>query len=113
MRGVRNAAYGAGPLPRLHGAPRTVPINSLQVRGGAVARSLACRDTGELKERERKGILRRRPRGTGPFEYRVRLPGPADAEAVDATFEEGIPTVRIPKPEYARSRRVELTPGPL
>jgi HSP20 family protein len=31
--------------------------------------------TGEIKEKERKGILRRRTRRTGRFEYRVTLPG--------------------------------------
>ena len=30
--------------------------------------------SGELKERERKGILRRRTRRTGQFDYRVTLP---------------------------------------
>src|SRR3984893_460080 len=30
---------------------------------------------GEIKEKERKGILRRRTRRTGQFEYRVALPG--------------------------------------
>lgn len=40
--------------------------------------------TGELKERERKGILRRRTRRTGQFDYRVTLPGELDAENVEA-----------------------------
>ncbi|HEX3906882.1 MAG TPA: Hsp20 family protein [Mycobacteriales bacterium] len=31
--------------------------------------------TDEIKARERKGILRRRTRRTGRFEYRVVLPG--------------------------------------
>ena len=30
--------------------------------------------TGEIKERERKGILRRRTRRVGEFEFRVALP---------------------------------------
>jgi len=30
---------------------------------------------GEIRERERAGILRRRTRRTGQFDYRVRLPG--------------------------------------
>jgi HSP20 family protein len=64
--------------------------------------------SGEIKERERTGILRRRTRRTGRFEYRVTLPRDADAEAVDAGLGDGVLTVRIPKPEQARARRVEV-----
>jgi HSP20 family protein len=64
--------------------------------------------SGEIKERERKGILRRRSRRTGRFDYRVTLPGQADAENIEATLADGVLTVRIPKPEQARPRRVEV-----
>ena len=64
--------------------------------------------SGELKERERKGILRRRTRRTGQFDYRVTLPGQADAEQIEASLKEGVLTVRIPKPERARRRRIEI-----
>ena len=64
--------------------------------------------SGELKERERKGILRRRTRRTGQFDYRVTLPGDADPERIDASLKEGVLTVRVPKPERARRRRIEI-----
>jgi HSP20 family protein len=64
--------------------------------------------TGEIKERERKGILRRRTRRTGHFEYRVALPGELDPENIDASLNEGVLTVRIPKPERAKPRRIEI-----
>jgi HSP20 family protein len=64
--------------------------------------------SGELKERERKGILRRRTRRTGQFDYRVTLPGEADAERIEASLKEGVLTVRVPKPERARRRRIEI-----
>ena len=64
--------------------------------------------SGELKERERKGILRRRTRRTGQFDYRVTLPGEADAERIEASLQEGVLTVRVPKPERARRRRIEI-----
>lgn len=64
--------------------------------------------SGEIKERERKGVLRRRTRRTGQFEYRVSLPGEADTENIDATLNEGVLTVRIPKPERAKPRRIEI-----
>lgn len=45
--------------------------------------------SGELKERERRGILRRRTRRTGRFDYRVTLPGDADADRIEASLNEG------------------------
>jgi HSP20 family protein len=64
--------------------------------------------SGEIKERERKGILRRRTRRAGFFNYRVTLPGPVDAGNVDAKLDGGVLTVRVPKPEQARARRVDV-----
>jgi HSP20 family protein len=64
--------------------------------------------SGEIKERERKGILRRRTRRAGFFNYRVTLPGPVDAGNVDAKLDDGVLTVRVPKPEQARARRVDV-----
>jgi HSP20 family protein len=69
--------------------------------------------TGEIKERERKGILRRRTRRVGQFEFRVTLPGDVDRDRVDADLHDGVLTVRIPKPERAEPRRIEInTDGP-
>jgi HSP20 family protein len=65
--------------------------------------------SGEIKERERKGILRRRTRPVGRFEYRVTLPGETDPENVEATLDDGVLRIRIPKPEQARPHRVEVT----
>jgi HSP20 family protein len=65
--------------------------------------------SGDIKERPRLGILRRRARRTGRFEYRVTLPGPVDPSDVDAKLEHGVLELRIPKPEAARSRRVEVS----
>jgi HSP20 family protein len=65
--------------------------------------------TGDIKERERKGILRRRMRRTGQFEYRVTLPGEVDADNVEASLKGGVLTVRVPKSERGRPRRVEVT----
>jgi HSP20 family protein len=65
--------------------------------------------SGEIKERERKGILRRRTRKTGEFEFRVTLPGPTNADAITADVKDGVLAVRIPKPEEARPRRIEVS----
>jgi HSP20 family protein len=64
--------------------------------------------SGDIKEKERKGVLRRRARRTGQFEYRVTLPGKADAEKIDAKLRDGVLTVRVPKSEKERPRRVEV-----
>jgi HSP20 family protein len=79
--------------------------------------NVAARDSeleisGEIKERERKGIIRRRTRRTGKFDLRVAIPGnKVDPEKIEANVKEGVLTVRIPKPEQARPHRVEVQPG--
>ncbi|KUJ42286.1 heat-shock protein [Streptomyces sp. NRRL F-5122] len=65
--------------------------------------------TGEIKEKERKGVLRRGTRRTGAFEYRLRLPGEVDAEKVKAEMSGGVLTVTVPKAEVAKPRHVQIT----
>jgi len=67
--------------------------------------------TGEFKERERTGILRRRTRRTGRFEFRTTLPTSVDSEAITASLHDGVLTVKVPKAEQAKPRRVEITAG--
>jgi HSP20 family protein len=64
--------------------------------------------SGEIKEKERKGVLRRQTRKTGQFEYRVTLPGTADQEHVEANLHDGVLTVRVPKSDTAKPRRIEV-----
>jgi hypothetical protein len=54
------------------------------------------------------GILRRRTRRVGRFEYRVTLPGPIDSDSINASLDDGILRVTVPKPEQARPRRVKI-----
>ncbi len=67
--------------------------------------------TGERKERERVGILRRRTRTVGRFHYEVLLPGEVDEEGVTAALHEGVLTVKVPKPASERPRRIPVTQG--
>jgi HSP20 family protein len=78
---------------------------NVELRGAELAIS------GEIKERERKGMLRRRTRKTGEFDYHITLPGEADADRIEARLENGVLAVRVPKPEQERPRRVEVKAG--
>jgi HSP20 family protein len=64
--------------------------------------------SGEIKEKERKGVLRRQTRKTGEFEYRVTLPGESDAEHIDANLHDGVLTVRVPKSQSAKPKQIEV-----
>lgn len=64
--------------------------------------------SGEIKVREREGIIRRRTRRVGEFEFRVVLPNEVNPEGVDAKLNDGVLTVRIPKAERAQRRRIEV-----
>jgi HSP20 family protein len=80
---------------------KTEDVN-VELRGSELAIS------GEIKERERDGILRRRTRKTGEFDYHITLPGDADPDQIEAKLHDGILTVRIAKPEQERPRRIDV-----
>jgi HSP20 family protein len=67
--------------------------------------------TGELKERERKGLLRRRTRRVGEYEYRVTLPGDIRADGIEASLNSGVLTVRVPKMDAAKPNKIKVTGG--
>jgi HSP20 family protein len=66
------------------------------------------RISGEVKQRERTGTLRRQTRRVGQFEYTVMLPGDIDAENVDAALHDGLLTVRLPKAAANPPRQIEI-----
>jgi HSP20 family protein len=75
--------------------------------------NLGLRDTelrisGEVKERERAGILRRKTRRAGPFELVVALPGEVDPDKVEARLSDGVLTINLRKAENSRNRRIEI-----
>jgi HSP20 family protein len=65
--------------------------------------------TGELKERERVGFLRTRTRSVGRFHYRVSLPTDVEQDQVTASLSDGVLTVRIPKNEQSRPRKIPIS----
>jgi HSP20 family protein len=66
--------------------------------------------TGEVKQTERKGLLRRKQRRVGEFEFRIVLPQEVDDDRIEANLADGVLTVRVPKRE-TKSRRVNVTEG--
>jgi HSP20 family protein len=72
------------------------------------AREYELRISGEIKERERKGVLRRQMRPFGAFEHVVALPGEIDPNRVEATLTDGVLTVRLSKSQAHQSRRIQV-----
>jgi HSP20 family protein len=66
---------------------------------------------GAIAERERKGILRRRTRRVGEFEYTVALPGLSGDVEPEARLHHGVLEVRVPKPEQSKPRQVQIREG--
>ncbi|GAA1912695.1 hypothetical protein GCM10009716_23080 [Streptomyces sodiiphilus] len=67
--------------------------------------------SGEFREREHEGALRRGTRRTGRFEYRTTLPAQADTDNAAASLSDGLLTVKIPKTAETRPRHIEITSG--
>ena len=69
--------------------------------------------SGERKtehEEQHEGYYRLE-RATGAFSRALSLPEGIDAEAVEAAFDNGVLTVRIPKPAQAKPRKVKIGVG--
>jgi HSP20 family protein len=64
--------------------------------------------SGAIEERERTGVVRRRARRSGTFEYRTSLPAGVDPDKVEARFDNGLLTVRVPRPERSKTRRIKI-----
>jgi HSP20 family protein len=64
---------------------------------------------GERKIEKKEGVsYHRQERGTGSFSRLLRLPVMIDAGKVEASFKDGVLTVRLPKAEAAKPRRIEV-----
>jgi HSP20 family protein len=66
------------------------------------------RISGEVEERERRGILRRKTRQVGRFEYVVTLPSDVDPDRVEASLGEGVLTVRVGKATSGRPQHIPV-----
>lgn len=64
---------------------------------------------GERRHEEQEGVtFHRRERGTGPFSGTVRLPVRVEVDRVEASLENGVLTVKLPKSSEARPRKIEV-----
>jgi HSP20 family protein len=66
--------------------------------------------TGEIKPHEMdnfKPIYREIPSGT--FRREIRLPGEVDVGKAQATYENGLLTLNVPKAEHSRPRKIKVT----
>ena len=60
---------------------------------------------------DRKEGFFRLERATGSFSRSLTLPEGVDPDAVEATFDKGVLTVRIPKPEQRKPKKVSIQVG--
>ena len=70
----------------------------------------ALRVTGEYKERERTGVLRRRERRIGRFEHLITLPDGIDPDKIEARLADGVLSIKVLKAPTNRPRRIEVNP---
>jgi len=54
------------------------------------------------------GQWHRRERAFGEFERSLELPGPIDADKVEASFKNGVLTIKLPKAPELRPRKIEV-----
>jgi HSP20 family protein len=55
-----------------------------------------------------KPVYHRQERGTGAFSRSITLPYEINTDAVEATLRDGILTIRLPKSESARARKIAV-----
>ncbi|MCA9212488.1 MAG: Hsp20/alpha crystallin family protein [Planctomycetales bacterium] len=76
---------------------------SVSIEGSTVTLE-GDRQIPEMKE----GVWRRRERGYGKFHRKIELPRTADTASVEASLENGILLLSIPKREEAKPRRIKV-----
>ncbi|UXA10398.1 Hsp20/alpha crystallin family protein [Mycobacterium sp. SMC-8] len=64
--------------------------------------------TGEVKERKREGLLRRRTRRIGEFEFRVTLPGDLRIGEIEASLAYGLLRVYVPKEQRTTTNKITV-----
>jgi HSP20 family protein len=65
--------------------------------------------SGERREKERVGLLRRRTRTWGRFQFEINLPEPIDEDKIEANLDDGVLSLRIPKATSTRRRQIDVS----
>ena len=65
--------------------------------------------SGERKEAERTGFMRKRGRSYGRFAYQIAFAEKVDEDNVEARFEDGVLHLRVPKRSTSQSRHIDVT----
>jgi len=64
--------------------------------------------SGERKETERTGFLRKRGRSYGRFVYQIGFADEVDEDNIEATMEDGVLRLRVPKRTSSQSRHIDV-----
>jgi HSP20 family protein len=64
--------------------------------------------SGEVKQNEPLGVVGEQPSPGAPFAYSITLTEPVEADAVEASLENGVLKVTVPKLDPSERRRIEL-----
>jgi HSP20 family protein len=72
---------------------------------------LTLRGGRQREELEESSTYHRRERRFGPFSRTFRLPFHVDAEAVSATFENGVLSIVLPRAEADKPRKITVQSG--
>ncbi len=67
--------------------------------------------SGEKKTEAGEAGFHRRERARGKFSRSLRLPAALDAEKVEAHYNDGILTARLPKAPQSRARKIAVNSG--
>lgn len=80
--------------------------STTEQRGGQ-SRDMQATGSQQMQQRGQP-MYHYRERRFGRFVRQLMLPAPVDANQADASFEDGILTITLPKAEQARRRRIEV-----
>lgn len=65
--------------------------------------------TGTFPDKQRSGTLHQQSRRTGSFSYRSTLPSSVDTNDVEASLDNGVLTVTVPKGTQSQPRKIDIT----
>lgn len=69
------------------------------------------RISGEIPARPHTGRIRHNARHTGPFDFRLELPGEVESEEIEARVENGVLLLRLPKAAKAKPHKIPVAGG--